>query len=51
VFALQKELTREGERRYTKLSVAEKVRLQLDTMVSDTKKNVQKVTGMSVKAK
>ena len=51
VFALQKELTREGERRYTKLTVAEKVRLQLDTMVSDTKKSVQKVTGMSVKAK
>jgi hypothetical protein len=51
VFALQKELTREGERRYTKLTVTEKVRLQLDTMVSDTKKSVQKVTGMSVKAK
>jgi hypothetical protein len=43
VFALQKELSREGERRYTKLSVAEKMRLQLDTLVSDTKKNVQKV--------
>ncbi len=38
VFALQKELGREGERRYTKLTVAERVRLQFDTMVSDTKK-------------
>ncbi len=43
VFALQKELSREGERRYTKLSVGEKMRLQLDTLVSDTRKNVQKV--------
>ena len=51
VFALQKELSREGERRYTKLSVSEKVRLQFDTMVSDTKKNVQKATGLGGKAK
>ena len=51
VFALQKELSREGERRYTKLSVSEKVRLQFDTMVSDTKKNVQKATGLGEKAK
>ena len=43
VFALQKELSREGERRYTKLSMAEKMRLQLDTLVSDTRKNVQKL--------
>ena len=40
VFALQKEFSREGERRYTKLSVGEKVRLQLDTMVADAKKTV-----------
>ena len=51
VFALQKELSREGERRYTKLSVSEKVRLQFDTMVSDTKKNVQKATGVGGKLK
>ena len=51
VFALQKELSREGERRYTKLSVAEKVRLQFDTMVSDTKKSVQKATGLGGKLK
>ncbi len=41
VFALQKELSREGERKYTKLSVTEKVRMQFDTMVADTKKSVQ----------
>jgi hypothetical protein len=41
VFALQKELSREGERRYTKLSVGEKMRLQFDTMVTDTKKKRQ----------
>ncbi len=51
VFALQKEMSREGERRYTKLSVGEKVRLQFDTMVTDTKKNVQKVTGIGAKLK
>jgi serine/threonine protein kinase len=34
VFALQKELNREGERRYTSLTVSEKVRLQFDNMVS-----------------
>ena len=51
VFALQKELSREGERRYTKLSVGEKVRLQFDTMVSDAKKNVQQATGMGAKPK
>jgi serine/threonine protein kinase len=41
VFALQKELSREGERRYTKLTVGEKVRMQFDSMVSETKKTVQ----------
>ena len=40
VFALQKELSREGERKYTKLSVTEKVRMQFDSMVADTKKTV-----------
>ena len=51
VFALQKELSREGERRYTKLSVGEKVRLQFDTMLSDTKKSAQKATGAVGKPK
>ena len=51
VFALQKELSRESERSYTKLSVGEKVRMQIDTMVSDTRKSVQKVTGVVAKPK
>lgn len=33
VFALQKELNRDGERRYTKVSVGDKVRQQFDNMV------------------
>ena len=37
VFALQKELSRETERSYTKLTVAEKMRLQFDNIVSDKK--------------
>ena len=50
VFALQKELSREGERKYTKLTVTEKVRMQFDTMVTDTKKSVQgAVTGAKPK--
>ncbi len=51
VFALQKELSREGERKYTKLSVAEKMRVQFDTMVSDTKKNMRRVAGTGNKTK
>ncbi|AVO50110.1 serine/threonine protein kinase [Melaminivora suipulveris] len=54
VFTLQKELSREGERRYTKLSVAEKMRLQLDTLVSDTKKSLNKAgeaTGVAARPK
>ena len=39
VFALQKELSREGERRYTKLTVAEKVRMQFDNIVADNRKS------------
>ncbi len=39
VFALQKELSREGERRYTKLSVTEKMRMQFDNMVAETKRS------------
>ena len=38
VFALQKELSREGERRYTKLTVGEKVRLSIDNIRSPEKK-------------
>jgi hypothetical protein len=51
VFALQKELSREGERHYTKLSVTEKMRMQFDTMVSDTKKTAQGPTGVGTKTK
>jgi serine/threonine protein kinase len=50
VFALQKELSREGERRYTKLSVSEKVRMQFDNMVAETKKPMA-VTLPGVKPK
>jgi len=42
VFALQKELSREKERCYTKLTVSERVRLQFDNVVSDTKKTARK---------
>ena len=51
VFALQKELNRGGELRYTRLSVGEKVRLQFDTMVSGTKKTVLKATNIGNKEK
>ena len=51
VFALQKELSREGERRYTRLSVGEKMRLQFDTIVSDAKRNVREATGFGAKDK
>ncbi|QJC55390.1 Serine/threonine-protein kinase PK-1 [Polaromonas vacuolata] len=50
-FALQKELSREGERRYTKLTVGEKVRLQLDNILLDTKKTARKATGFINKLK
>ena len=42
VFALQKELSRESARSYTKLTVGERVRLQFDSVVSDTKKAARK---------
>lgn len=35
VFALQKELNRDGERRYTKVSVGDKVRRQFDNLVGE----------------
>ena len=37
VFALQKELARETERRYTKLSFSERLKLQLETIKTGTK--------------
>jgi len=44
VFALQKELNRVGARRYTQLSVGDKVKLQLGNMFESTRKNVLKST-------
>lgn len=49
VFALQKELNSPSERRYTRLSVGEKVRMQIGTMVSGTKKTVLKSTNLNHK--
>ena len=37
VFALQKELARETERRYTKLSFGERLKLQLETLKTGAK--------------
>jgi len=51
VFALQKELNREAERSYTKLSMAEKLRLQFDNLVSDSKKLPRKSTVARTKRK
>ena len=42
VFSLQKELSRESERRYTKLTVGEKVRLQFESMRTPDKKDAPK---------
>jgi len=50
VFALQKELSREGERKYTKLSMSEKVRMQFDNLVAD-KKGAAAPTNVGVKPK
>ena len=49
VFALQKELSRETELSYTKLTVAEKMRLQFDNIVSDNKKLGRKSTAAGTK--
>ena len=51
VFALQKELSRGGERSYTKLTVSEKVRLQFDNIVSDTKKSAKKAADAATRFK
>jgi hypothetical protein len=37
VFALQKELARETERRYTKLSFGERLKLQLENLAAGAK--------------
>ena len=51
VFALQKELSREGERQYTQLSVGDRVRLQFDNVLNDTKKNLQRATRLGTRLK
>jgi len=51
VFALQKELSRESERHYTKLSVSERVRLQFDSVVADTKKTARKANPLGTRLK
>jgi hypothetical protein len=50
VFELQKVLSREGERRYTRLSMSEKIRLQIDTYEADTRKPADKPPAPSRKA-
>ena len=49
VFALQKELNRAGARRYTQLTVGDKVKQQLGSMLESTKKNVLKSTDVGKK--
>ncbi|MEO6322308.1 MAG: serine/threonine-protein kinase [Polaromonas sp.] len=51
VFALQKEMSRESDRRYTKLTVGERVRLQFDTVVSDPKKTPRKANTLATRFK
>ncbi len=52
VFALQKELSRETERSYTKLSMAERMRLQFDTLLgTDSKIAKTKVDPKKAPAK
>ncbi len=44
VFALQKELNNPGDRRYTRLSMGDKVRMQIGSVVSGTRKTVLKAS-------
>jgi serine/threonine protein kinase len=44
VFALQKELNREVELSYTRLTVGEKVRLQFSNVMTETRQNARRVT-------
>ena len=51
VFALQKELSRESARLYTKLTVGERVRLQLDGVMSDAKNPARKPSSLITRFK
>jgi serine/threonine protein kinase len=45
VFALQRELNREEPRRYTLLSISERMRMQLDALVGDAKKSPKRASS------
>ena len=47
VFNLQRELGAESARRYTNLTMGEKLRLHIDELVNDTKSQVQKVKDVT----
>lgn len=51
VFALQKELAREGSRHYTQPSWREKIRMQLDTVVSGARHGVRSLPLWGAKAR
>lgn len=51
VFALQKELSREGERRYTRPTVSDKVKMQFGTIMADAKRTVNTVAAFAAKPK
>ncbi|MGV8803998.1 MAG: serine/threonine protein kinase [Polaromonas sp.] len=50
VFALQKELSREVERSYTKLSVGERMRMQFENVAKDSKKNSRRSAGVATRS-
>lgn len=47
VFALQKELSRKGERQFTKLTLGEKMRLKMDDVLGDSSKKGQRAMPQS----
>ena len=51
VFALQKELNREVERRYTKLSMTEKIRMKFENVAEEAKKAGLSISGLADKGK
>ena len=51
VFALQKELSREIERSYTKLSMGERMRMQFENVAGESKKNSRKPAGVAMRSK
>ncbi|MEY4757531.1 MAG: hypothetical protein RJA34_2429 [Pseudomonadota bacterium] len=51
VFALQKELNREVERRYTRMSVTEKLRMQFENVAEEAVKAGKSITGQPDKGK